>query len=106
MTMTTPETHVIGSTLYMAGQVRIGGTNPNLSGWSVSATLRGKGFVHAMACGLEWLEDEGHTLVTLRADADEQAAWRAGSATLDVRLTAPGGYQIISLPARLLLLKS
>ncbi|MDR0700951.1 MAG: hypothetical protein LBF61_00845 [Azoarcus sp.] len=79
--------HKIGATLHMQSEVRIGGQPCDLTDWTASARLRGKGFFFDFTPELA-ISDSGTTL-TLRADSGEQTAWRAGDARLDVRLSGP-----------------
>jgi hypothetical protein len=91
--------HIIGATFRVSGPVRIGGGWPDITDWTVSAVLRGPGFLCPFECSLAWDAAKGCTMITLGIDAAEQSGWREGHAELDVRLTAPDGFVLITSKA-------
>jgi hypothetical protein len=98
------EAHKIGATLHVSSAVRIGGQPCDLTGWTATARLRGKGFFHDFAPSLEVAD--GETFITLRAESDEQRGWRAGGAAMDIRLSAPDGYTLVTITRALSLVSS
>jgi hypothetical protein len=92
------KTHKIGATLAWAGPIRIdspsGRSWPDLSGWTATASLRGRRFKATLASTLSRKEDK--TILTISALPSEQGNWRSGEAVMDVRLVSPEGYVFIT----------
>lgn len=95
--------HVIGATFRVSGPVRIGDEWPDITDWTVTAALRGPGFLQPFACSLAWDAEKGCTMITLEIAAEEQARWRAGRAWFDVRLVSPGGDVLVTTKVFLVL---
>jgi hypothetical protein len=97
------KTHKIGATLAWGGPIRIdspsGRSWPDLSGWTATATLRGRRFKAALACALA--REDGKTILYMSATPAEQAGWRGGDAVMDVRLASPEGFVLVTRTAML-----
>lgn len=88
--------HVLGSTFHLAGQIGIGGTAQDMTGWHILSHARGPSGL--IDLGARWA-NAAEGILELYATPAAQTEWHRGLHRFDIRLESPDRITIVQSAA-------